>query len=258
MSRIIAVTNQKGGVGKTTTVINLGFALIEKGKSVLLVDLDPQASLSQSFGYALASKEQSIYLVLIRPNVTVERIMRYPRPGKPLAVVPANIDLAAAELDLGDKPHRAFALKNALQPVRHRFDFVLIDCGPTLGLLTVNALVAADEIIIPLLAEYLALRGMHNLFESVARVRQRLNPALKIAGILGTMYDGRTIHAREVMEEAREVYGTYVFPFVVRKSVRFAEAPAAERSLLEYAPSHPGAEVYRQLAEVIINGRQHA
>ncbi len=256
MSRVIAITNQKGGVGKTTTAINLGFALLEKGHSVLLIDLDPQASLSQSFGYHLESTEHSIYQALLRPDVTMEQVLRYPRPGKPLAVAPANIDLAAAELELVNRPRRPYALQDALQPIRARFDFTLIDCGPNLGLLTVNALVAADEIIVPLLAEFLALRGMHTLFETIARVRQGLNPHLKIDGILGTMYDKRTIHGREVLEEAREVYGTYVFPFIVRKSIRFAEAPALGKALLEHAPHHPGAEAYRQLAEVLINGRK--
>jgi len=254
MTRIMAVVNQKGGVGKTTTTVNLGAALAEKGQRVLLVDLDPQGSLTSSFSAEPEAGQPTAYQVLINPSMNVVDAIVTVREN--LDLIPADIHLSAAEIELVNYPGREYLLKESLGTVRRRYDFVLIDCGPHLGLLTVNALTAANELIIPLVCEYLALRGMGTLFENIARVRRSLNPRLRVLGILPVMFDPRPSHTREVLDEVRELFGRFVFPVVVRKSIRFAEAPVAGMPILEYAPRHPGAIAYRELAEVIINGQK--
>ncbi len=254
MARIIAVVNQKGGVAKTTTVANLGAALAEKGYRALLVDLDPQGSLTSAFGWELDPDQESVYHLLIDPTRDPTSVKRSVRDR--LDLLPANMHLAAAELELAQLPRREFALKRVLDVVADEYDFILIDCGPSLGLLTINALVAADEVLIPLLTEFLALRGIGALFETIARVRKRLNPKLRVLGILPVMHDNRTLHTRRILEETRALFGDYVFPFTVRRSIRFAEAAVAGKPITEYAPHHPGARVYRELAEAIINERK--
>ncbi len=251
MGTIIALANQKGGVGKTTTTINLGAALAEKGCRVLLVDLDPQGALSNGVGIQSDDLTLTIYNVLINPDQNISDVIVPVQLG--LDLLPANIDLAAAELELVTAFSRESLLKDALAPLVPGYDFVLIDCGPNLGLLTINGLTAADYVVIPLQCEYFALRALTALVRTVGRVRARLNPRLKIAGIFGTMYATGTRHAEEVLKQASMLYDHRVFDFYTRKSIRFAEASAAAKSILEYAPDHEGAQVYRSLAEVIIH-----
>jgi len=255
MGRVIAVANQKGGVGKTTTVINLGAALAERQQRTLLIDLDPQAALTSSFGLQPGTLERTIYNVFVtHSNLPLAAIIHPVRPF--LDLVPANIDLAAAEIELASALGREYILRDALENARQQYDFILIDCGPSLGLLTVNALTAADEVLIPIVCEFLVMRAIGTLVQTIYKVRKRLNPKLRVLGILGTMYDARTIHAREVLEELRSFFGGKVFDVVIKKSIRFAEAPAAHQPILEYASRHPGAQAYRDLAEVIIHGKE--
>jgi chromosome partitioning protein len=254
MSVVIVVANQKGGVGKTTTAINLGSALNELGQRVLLVDLDPQSALSAGLGVDSYQLEETIYDVLVDSRVTMQSVIRSVRAN--LDVVPSNIDLAAAEIELISAIGREYIFKEALAPVRGNYDYILVDSPPSLGLLTVNALTAADEVIIPLQCEYLALRGMRSLLETIEKVKAKLNPHLEIRGILGTMFNARTLHAQEVMDEIRSIFGDKVFDVVIKSSIRFAEAPVVHQSLLEYDTRHDGAMAYRKLAEVIVNGEK--
>jgi chromosome partitioning protein len=249
MARTISVANQKGGVGKTTTVLNLGSALQKEGKRVLLVDLDPQAALSTSLAVPVARLPVTVYQVLLA-QIPILRAIRHSPAG--LDLVPANIDLAAAEIELAAELGRERILAEALQPVTGQYDFILVDCPPSLGLLTINALVAAGEVLIPLQCEYLAMKGMNLLLRTIDRVKAKLNPDLEVAGILVTMYNTRTVHAQEVLEEVRTAFGGKVFPMVVRTSVRFKEAPAAGQSILDYAALHEGAAAYRALAKELL------
>jgi len=248
MARIISVANQKGGVGKTTTVLNLGVALHEEGKQVLLVDLDPQAALSTSLGVAVSETQKTIYQVLLSQIPAIKSIQ--PTSSGP-DLIPANIDLAAAEVELVAEMGRERILADALWPVHEGYDFILVDCPPSLGLLTINALVAADEVLIPQ-CEYLAMRGLGLLLRTVDRVKAKLNPSLEVAGILVTMYNGRTLHAQEVLGEVRKAFGQRVLPVIIKSSVRFKEAPAAGLSILDYATSHEGARAYRALAKELL------
>jgi len=254
MSRVIAIANQKGGVGKTTTALNLGAALAELGRRTLLVDMDPQSALSAALGVDSYNLKQTIYDVLMNPELPIQEVIRPVRPN--LDVAPSNIDLAAAEVELISAIGREYILKEALDPIRDQYDYILIDAPPSLGLLTINTLTAADEVIIPLQCEFLALRGMRSLLESIGKIKAKVNPNLEIRGILGTMYNSRTLHSQEVMEEIRSLFGDKVFDVVVKSSIRFAEAPVVHQSILEYEPNHEGAKAYRKLAEVIVNGEK--
>jgi len=254
MSQVIAIANQKGGVGKTTTTINLGAALAELGCRTLLLDLDPQSALSGGLGIDSYNLPATIYNVLVDSRMPIQSVIQSIRPN--LDVAPSNIDLSAAEVELISALGREYILKEALAPCLPQYDYVLIDSPPSLGLLTINALVAANEVIIPLQCEYLALRGMRFLLETIDKVKVKLNPELEIRGILGTMYNTRTIHAQEVMEEIRSIFGDKVFEVVIKSSIRFAEAPVVHQPLLEYEPMHEGATAYRKLAEVIVDGEK--
>jgi chromosome partitioning protein len=251
MARIIAIANQKGGVGKTTTAINLGAALVERGYRVLLIDLDPQAALSHGVGIQADGLSRTIYDALVNDDQNAEELIL--PVGERLDVLPANIDLAAAEVELITALSRESILKTALAPLLPRYEYILIDCGPNLGLLTVNALTAADTVLIPMQCEYFALRAINLLLRTIKRIQVRLNPGLTIFGILGTLYQTGTRHADEVLRQARSLFSERVFDFSIKKSIRFAEASALGRSILEYAPDHEGAEAYRTLAEVMIH-----
>ncbi len=248
---IIAMCNQKGGVGKTTSVINLGAALVETGRRVLLVDFDPQGSLTVGLGFNAHEMDQSIYHLLMDRELGINDILlKTSIPG--LDLVPANIDLSAAEMRLVSEVGREQALARVLHPVLHDYDMILIDCQPSLGLLTVNALTAANGVIIPLECEYFALRGVALLKETIEKVRERTNFGLQIIGLLGTMFDGRTLHSREVMHTLVEGWGDTVFHTVIRRTVKFADSTVAGEPITEYASRSAGAEAYRQLAREVL------
>ncbi len=253
MGRVIAITNQKGGVGKTTTTINLGAALAEKQQYTLLLDADPQGALSIALGLPAYDLELTLYSILTDTRIPIAGVTHHVRPH--LDVIPSNIDLAAAELQLVAMMGREFILRDALAPIRNNYHFVLIDCPPSLGLLTVNALVAADEILVPLQCEFLAMRGLDALIDVVARVQRRLNPKLRMLGIVPTMVNPRRIHARQVLDKVRTTYPNKLLDVAIKENVRFAEAPEQHRTILEIDKHGDGAEAYRALAEVIINAK---
>ena len=250
-ARVIAMANQKGGVGKTTTTINLGAALAETGERVLLIDMDPQGSLGVGLGIEPHSREATVYNLLMQDKTTLDDALVDTRI-EGLHLLPANIDLAAAELLLVQEVAREQALERVVDRLRYRYDHVLIDCPPSLGLLTINGLTAADGVVIPLECEYFALRGMSLLMQTLERVRDRLNPQLELEGIVATMYDSRTLHAREVLERVRDAFGDAVFDTTINKTIRFAEAPVAGESILSYATRSRGAVAYRELAQEVL------
>lgn len=253
---IIALTNQKGGVGKTTTTINLGACLVETGRKVLLVDFDPQGSLSVGLGINPHTLERSIYNLLLSREFSPEDVItESSTPG--LDILPANIDLSAAEVQLVSEVAREQTLQRVLNKLRSQYDYILIDCAPSLGLLTINALTASDWVIMPLELEFFALRGIALLTDTIDKVQDRLNPDLKVLGLLGTMYDSRTLHAREVLERIVEAFGDKVFHTVIKRTVRFPETTVAGEPITSYASSSPGAQAYRQLAREVLLRVQH-
>lgn len=249
-ARIIALCNQKGGVGKTTTTINLGAALAEYGRRVLCVDFDPQGALSAGLGVSMHDVP-NIYDLLLGSVTDTSSAIQHTRTEN-LDVIPANIDLSAAEVHLVNEVAREQILARVLRKVANDYDVILIDCQPSLGLLTVNALTASHGVLIPLECEFFALRGVALLVETIEKVRDRLNPALELDGILATMYDSRTLHSREVLERVVETFSDKVFETVIGRTVKFPDASVAGAPITEFAPEHAAAESYRQLARELI------
>ena len=258
LGQVIAFANQKGGVAKTTTTLNLAVAFNELGHRVLAVDLDPQGNLTMSQGMNPDRVERSMFDVLVH-SMPIEDVIH--RAEVDVAV--SSIDLAGAELALSSMIGRERALQKALLPVRSTYDYILIDTPPSLGLLTINALTAADSVIVPVQCEYLSLRGLVQLEGTLSMIRENLNPTVEIAGILPTMYDARTLHSKEAVEMLKENFGELVFDTRIRKTVRYAEAPVQGSSVLKYDPTGSAAEAYRDLAKEVLNGakprtREHA
>ena len=246
-AKIISMCNQKGGVGKTTTTINLGACLAEAGRKVLLVDLDPQGALSAGLGIRHDELDITVYDLLIDNRTSIHSAIHH--TGVPdMDVVPANIDLSAAEIQLVNEVGREQTLARALRPVMKEYDFIILDCQPSLGLLTVNALACSHGVIIPMECEYFSLRGLALLTDTVEKVSDRLNFDLEILGILVTMFDRRTSHAREVMSRVVEVFGDRVFDSVITRTVRFPETSVAGEPIISWAPNSQGAQQYRNLA----------
>jgi chromosome partitioning protein len=255
--QILAVANQKGGVGKTTTAVNLASALAERGVRVLAVDLDPQGHLTVNMGVAHPDELRvTVYDMLCEHQVSAADI-RLHSPGVGVDFLPSNVELAGAELQLVTEIGRESVLIEKLTPILPDYDFVIIDCPPSLGLLCINALVAATDVVIPLQCEYFGMKGMEQLQRTIERVRVKLNPRLRINGILPTIHKGRTVHANEVLNDVQSHFGSLVYPFQVADSIRFAECPLAGQSILQYASESDGAAAYRQLAEAVLSREAH-
>ncbi|WP_084523609.1 ParA family protein [Nocardia inohanensis] len=246
-AQIVALCNQKGGVGKTTSTINLGAALAECGKRVLLVDLDPQGALSAGLGVAVNELTLTIYDLLGRNTPGIDEVlMKTSVEGMDL--LPSNIDLSAAEIQLVNEVGREQSLRRVLEPVRDRYDYILIDCQPSLSLLTVNALACADGVIIPMECEFFSLRGLALLTDTMDKVRDRLNPRLRLYGIFVTMFDRRLLHSRQVRARVSEVFGDSVYETAISRTVRFPDATVAGEPITSWAPRSVGADQYRALA----------
>jgi chromosome partitioning protein len=250
MAQVLAFANQKGGVAKTTSTVNLGVALVEMGKRVLAVDMDPQGNLTMSQGIDPENLEKSMYDVLVH-RLPIDDVI----VSNEIDVAASTIDLAGAEMALSTQIGRERALERALKPVQDKYDYILIDTPPSLGLLTINALAASDGVIVPVQCEYLSLRGLLQLERTLEMIREDINPRVRIRGILPTLFDARTLHGREAIEILKENFGPLVFKTVVRKTIKFAEAPVQGSSVLKYDPRGKGAEAYRSLAREVLNGK---
>ena len=250
-ARIIALCNQKGGVGKTTSTINLGAALAECGRKVLLVDFDPQGALSVGLGVPIQELDITIYNLLVERGHNVHDVIQHTGTEN-LDILPANIDLSAAEVQLVGEVAREMVLSRVLRPLVDDYDVILIDCQPSLGLLTVNALTAAHGVIIPLECEFFAMRGVALLVETIDKICDRLNPRLQVDGILATMYDSRTLHSKEVVRSVVDHFGDQVFHTVISRTVKFPDSSLAAEPITTYASTHAAAESYRQLARELI------
>jgi len=248
VARTIAVANQKGGVAKTTSAVAIGAAIAETGPRVLLVDLDPQASLSYSMGLDPDSLDVTVHDVLVG-RVPIGKALHQMAEAD---VVPSNIDLAGAEAYLLTRTGREYALRTALEDVEMHYNYIIIDCPPSLGVLTINALTAADDVLIPLQCEALSHRGVGQLLETIEDVKRLTNKQLRVSGIIATMFDPRTQHSKEILADVGRRYDIPVFDPPVRKSIRFAEAPRSGKSILRYASTHPGASAYREIAKRLI------
>ena len=250
-ARVIAMCNQKGGVGKTTSTINLGAALAQYGRRVLLVDLDPQGALSAGLGVQSHQLDRTIYNLMLERSTTLADVLVSTKV-EGLDLLPANIDLSAAEVQLINEVGREQTLGRALRPVLHAYDYILIDCQPSLGLLTVNALACADAVLMPVAAEYFSLRGVALLVDTITKVQERLNPDLTVDGVLVTMFDGRTVHSREVVATLVEQFGDQLYDTVISRTVKFPEATVAGDPISIYAPTSAAANAYRTLAREVI------
>jgi chromosome partitioning protein len=249
LGQVISFANQKGGVAKTTTTLNLGVAFQELGHRVLAVDLDPQGNLTMSQGMDPDTVDRSMFDVLVH-SLPIKDVIHQAE----VDIAVSSIDLAGAELALSSMIGRERALQKALLPVRNEYDYILIDTPPSLGLLTINALTASDHVIVPVQCEYLSLRGLVQLEGTLQMIRENLNPSVEIRGILPTMFDGRTLHAKEAVEMLKENFGNLVFETKIKKTIRYAEAPVQGSSVLKYDPSGPAAKAYRDLAQEVLNG----
>ena len=251
MTRIIALANQKGGVGKTTTAINLSAALAADGKRVLLVDADPQANASSGLGVDIRELQASIYECLVSGTNPKEAVME--TEVENLHLIPSHIDLVGAEIEMLNLPDREQLLKRVLQQIREDYDYILIDCSPSLGLITVNALTAADSVIIPVQCEFFALEGIAKLLNTIKIIKSQLNPSLSIMGFVLTMYDNRLRLSNQVLDEVRRHFGDLVFSTVIARNVRLSEAPSHGQTILDYEPKSKGAVAYKALAKEVMN-----
>ena len=250
MGKIFSLSNQKGGVGKTTTAVNLGFALAKIGKKTLICDIDPQGNATTGVGVEHTDRKHDSYKLMIGQSNLESAIVQTPYQN--LFVVPSTVDLAGAEIELVDMQHREAKLKEGLRPAKDMFDFVLIDCPPSLGLLTVNSLVAADQLFIPIQSEYYALEGVTQLLSTFQLIRKTLNPALSIFGVLLTMYDERTTLSRAVANEIKQHFGDVLFNTIIPRNVRISEAPSHGKPISVYDPTSKGAIAYEQLAQEVV------
>lgn len=251
MSKIISLANQKGGVGKTTTAINLSAALAKEGKRVLLIDADPQANSSSGLGVEIRDLNNTIYECLINGVDPHKAIVETQTEN--LSLIPSHIDLVGAEIEMLNMEHRELLLKNLLQPLRDEYDYILIDCSPSLGLITVNALTASDSVIIPVQCEFFALEGIAKLLNTIKIIKSKLNPSLKIEGFLLTMFDNRLRLSNQVYEEVKRHFGDLVFNTVIARNVRLSEAPSHGLSVLDYDAASKGAQNYKALAKELIH-----
>lgn len=250
MSKVIAIANQKGGVGKTTTAINLASYIAQAGYKVLLVDIDPQGNATSGLGVQRRRLRACIYDMLIN-RLQPQQVITQTRVNG-LHLIPATIQLAGAEVELVNQENRESALKKALEPIRDSYDYIIIDCPPSLGLLTLNALVAADSVMIPLQCEYYALEGLSQLMDTIQLIRKRLNPRLKVEGIVFTMFDGRTNLAIQVVDEVKKHFRKEVYRTVIPRNIRLSEAPSHGKPIMLYDPRSKGAEVYAELAREVL------
>ena len=250
MGKVIAIANQKGGVGKTTTAINLSAALAEHGKKVLVIDADPQGNTTSGYGIEKNEQENTIYELLLGDSSVEQCIIKEEKTG--VYILPANVNLAAVEVELIDTPKKEFILKNEIDWVKDKYDFIIIDCPPSLSLLTINALTTADSVLVPIQCEYYALEGLSQLIHTVNLVKSRLNPELDIEGVVFTMYDSRTNLSEDVVENVKSVLNQHIFKTIIPRNIRLAEAPSRGLPVSLYDPRSSGAEAYSALAKEVI------